>query len=121
MALRRVGHHHLVTVRIVFKEIKNPLFFHQPTGEVKVGLPVLDAKIPRMKRALDLISHIEAGLYFFENVRDSHLLEDPALRPFRQQPELRHHFDSITCKILVSFALADAITDAAEVALLVVR
>ena len=54
MALRRVGHDHLVAARRVLEEVIDAFLFHEPAGEGEVRLAVLHAVIARLEGALDL-------------------------------------------------------------------
>ena len=90
----------------VFEEVVNAFLFHQPRGEVEVGLAVLDAVIARLERALEFKSYIHALQHLLEDVGNVDVLEDPALRVAREEPELRYHFGAIPRKTLVLRRLA---------------
>src|SRR5712692_2873699 len=121
MALWRVGDDHLVAVGRVFEEVVNALFFHQTADKGKVGFPVLDAIIPRLKAALELESNVQSRQHLLENVGHGHVLEDTALRPAGQQPKLRNHFHAVMGKGFIAVALAKTAADAAKKSLLAFR
>ena len=60
VAVGRVGQDHRVAVGVVAEEVVNALFFHQPAGEVQVGLAVLHAVVAGEVGALKLIGDVEA-------------------------------------------------------------
>ena len=55
VALGRVGDDHLVAAVGVGEEVVDPLFLHEPAGEVEVGLAVLDAVVARLVGPLELV------------------------------------------------------------------
>ena len=63
----------------MLKEIVNAFFLHQTTGESEIRFAVLDAKIPRVKRAAQLEVNIQPGEHLLEDVGHRNVLEDPAL------------------------------------------
>src|SRR6267143_1226995 len=58
MAVRGVGHHHLMAVGGVLEEIEDALFFHQAAGKVEIRLAILNAIVTRMERALNFKRNI---------------------------------------------------------------
>src|SRR5262249_54441542 len=56
---RNVGHDHLVTPVAVLEEIVDPLFLHQPAGEIEVGLAVLNAIIPLVVGGRQFVADIK--------------------------------------------------------------
>ena len=121
MALRRVADRHLVAAVGVREIVVDPLFFHQPAGEVEVGFAVLHAVIARLKRARQVEVQVETVEHHLEDVGHRLVLEDPALGTLRPQPETRHDFHAIADKLAVALALGDAAADSIEVALLATR
>ena len=95
IALGRVGDHHLVRAVAVREEVKDPLFLHEPAGEVEIGLAVLDAVVAGEIGALKLIVDAQAREDLFQDVGDRELLEDPALVVPREHPELGDHLRAI--------------------------
>ena len=109
MRLRRVGDDHLVGVGRVLEEVVDAFLFHQPGGEVEIGLAVLHAVIARLERALELVSSRRALQHLLQDVGNGDVLKDPALRVARQEPELRHDLGAIPGKTLVLAALREAV------------
>src|SRR5437879_10109792 len=70
-----------------------------------------------MERALDLPGDLEAREDFFQDVRNAEVLEDAALGTAGQQPELRHHVQSVVSEHDVPSNLTDLATDPAPVSL----
>ena len=121
MALRGVGHHHLVTIRRVLEEVIDAFFLHEPAGEVEIGFAVLHAEIARMERALDFVGHVQSVQDFFQDIRNGHVLKNAALHPAGQQPKLRHHFHAVVRKSVIPAPLTKAAADTAEVSFLAIR
>ena len=65
-----------------------PFFLHQPGGEVEVALAVLHAVVARLERPLDLVGDLEPLEDLLEDVGDRDVLEDAALCPLGQEPQL---------------------------------
>src|SRR3954454_8186639 len=59
MALGRIGQDHLMAAGAVLEEVVDPLFLHEPAGEVEVRLAVLDAIVAGGERAPDLVGDVE--------------------------------------------------------------
>ena len=106
IALCCIGNYHLVAVGAVLEKVINTFFFHQPADEIEIGLAVLDAKVARMKCALDLVRDSQAGQHLLKNVGNGHLLKNPALRFLCELPELGNNFHTVVSKDFVSLALA---------------
>ena len=51
----RVGDDHLVAAVGMGEEVIDPLFLHEPAGEVEVGLAVLDAVVAGLVGPLELV------------------------------------------------------------------
>ena len=89
MAHGRVGDDHLVAAVGVGEEVVDPLFLHEPAGEVEVGLAVLHAVVARLVGALELVGHARGPVRTCLRMSGTvDLLEDPALGLAGQQPEL---------------------------------
>ena len=122
MTGRRIADHHLVRSVGVREEVKDPLVFHQPAGEVEIGFAVLHAVVARLIGPLQLIRDVQRGEHRLEDVRHSLLLKDPALRVAREQPKLWNQLRPIAEERLRSVhargvaALADPADDAVKVA-----
>ena len=84
----RVGDDHLVAAVGMGEEVIDPLFLHEPAGEVEVGLAVLDAVVAWFVGPLELVVDAQASEDLLEDVGNGDLLEDPALGLPGQQPEL---------------------------------
>ena len=84
----RVGDDHLVAAVGMGEEVIDPLFLHEPAGEVEVGLAVLDAVVTWFVGPQELVVDAQAGEDLLEDVGHGDLLEDPALGLPGQQPEL---------------------------------
>src|SRR5438552_6033210 len=122
MAVRCVGHHHLMAVGGVFEKIKDALFFHQTAGKVEIRLTILNAIVTWMERALNFKRYIQPIQHLLQNVRDVDVLENSALRSPGQKPKLRHDLQAIRSEdvALAASTLADSITNAIEITFLFV-
>ncbi len=116
VGLGGVGDHHLVTAGCVLEEIEKTFLFHQPTGEMEIGLPVLNAVLSGIERTLNLKDNIEPFQDLLQDVRHRQLLKDARLSPFRQQPKRRNDFQLVVGKRGVAFALRNARADTVVVA-----
>ena len=95
----------------VGEEVINPFLLHEPAREVEIGLAVLHAVIAGLKRAHDLQVDVQARQDLFQDIRHGDVLENPALSPFGEQPELRHDIQPVGREILVVFTLRDALAE----------
>src|ERR1700722_5108137 len=115
MAQGRVGHHHLVTALVVLKKIINTFLLHQPAREIEICLSVLDAVLPGLILATKLQVIVKSSQHFFEDVRDGFLLENTALRPAGEEPDLGDDFRRVTREFLVAITLREASANATYV------
>src|SRR4051812_8425783 len=77
----------------MFEEIKNSFMFHQAGDEVQGRLAVLDAVIALRIRFPQVETKVLAAILLevrLEDLRPALLLEDPAVRRARQEPEPGH-------------------------------
>ncbi len=109
IALGRVGDHHLVRSVAVREEIKDPLFLHEPAGELEIGLAVLDAVVSGEVSALKLVGDAQPGENLFQDVGDGKLLEDPALVVPRENPEPGNHLRPIAGEKTAPLSRGDAL------------
>ena len=96
VALRRVGHDHRVAAGGVLEEVEDALFFHEPAGEVEVGLAVLHAVVARVERAPGSGSRRRGPSSTF--LRMSGTVRCWKMRLWArlgQQPELRHDLQAV--------------------------
>ena len=118
----RVGDDHLVAAVGMGEEVIDPLFLHEPAGEVEVGLAVLDAVVARLVGPLELVVDAQAGEDLLEDVGHGDLLEDPALGIAGQKPELGDDLRLVAGEEVAAhgggnlLALAEPVDDAVEVA-----
>ena len=118
----RVGDDHLVAAVGMGEEVIDPLFLHEPAGEVEVGLAVLDAVVAWLVGPLELVVDAQAGEDLLEDVGHGDLLEDPALGLAGQKPELGDDLRLIAGEEGAAhgggdlLALAEPVDDAVDVA-----
>jgi len=112
------------------EEVVDAFLFHEPAGEVEVGLAVLHAIVARLVGALELPLDVESLEHFPEDVRHGLPLEDPALRALGEKPELGNDVHLVggeqgavaaLALDLVAAAFRHPATDSAEVAVAVAR
>src|SRR5262245_25680931 len=118
VALRRIGHDHLVAVGAVLEEVIDPFFFHEAAREVEVRLAVLHAKVAGLEAALQLKNGVDSLQHLLQDVGNGDVLKNAALRPLAQQPELGHDIHPVSSKNVVPLALRDAAANAVEMTLL---
>jgi hypothetical protein len=106
---------HLVAPGAVLEEVVDPLLLHQAAREGEVGLAVLGAIVTGLKYPLQLVFHVEVGEHLLEDVGNGDVLEDPALRLLRKEPELRREIQRVGREDRVARALRHADADPVEV------
>jgi hypothetical protein len=87
VAIRRVAERHRVRPVGVLEVVVDALLFHQPAGEVEVGLAVLGAEVARLVGAAQAVGHVVPGEHLLEDVGDRELLEDAAAGLAGQEPD----------------------------------
>ena len=103
--MRRVGNNHFVGIGRVHEEVVDTLFFHEAGGELEIAFPVLNAVIPGLKCALYFPAHVQVGEHCFQDVRNSHLLEDAAAHLAGEEPELRNQLGRVAGEAQVAATL----------------
>src|SRR5262245_22838334 len=113
-----ICHHHHEVVLVVFEEVKDAFFFHQPGTKVEIGFAVLNAIVALLEGPLNRPLHLEAGKDLFKDVRNGDVLENPASRNPCGEPEGGHDLSGKAREVVVSIPLDDSPAYAAKVALL---
>src|SRR5215475_5766170 len=87
-----------VLVLLVFEEIVNALLFHQPRDKVEIAFPILHAIVAGSEIPIQpqlVILELQIGKNLPDNVGDSLVLKDPAVRGAGQKPEPGNHLRTV--------------------------
>ena len=94
MRAYRIGKHKRVLGFVVFEVVVDALLLHEPTDEVEIRLPVLDAVLPgpvgTAERFLE-IGKTVVSENLLDNVRDGLVLKDAAVGVTGEKPQPGMH------------------------------
>ena len=119
----RVGQHHRVVAVGVPEVVADALLLHQAADEVEVGLPVLHAVGPLAVRRGQLDLEVREPVirkHRLDDVRNLHVLKDPAVGGAGQEPEPRADGRDVAVVAAVRPACREARHVAVEISRLVV-
>src|SRR5262245_11893875 len=98
------------------EEIENAFLFHEPGGEGEVAFAVLHAVVSRVKLPLQAaVIDVHPDEDLLQDVRDGLVLEDPALRPASEEPQVGDDFGPVARERRVARTLAEPADDPGEV------
>jgi len=113
-----------MAVLLVAEEVVDAFLFHQAADEIEAGLAVLHAVFPLAVRPAQGVFEVgkpQVAEHLLDDLRDAQVLENPAVRGARQQPEPRAQRHLVTGELALVDVLAAARDDAVEVPLAAVR
>ena len=118
----RIGQHQHVPVALMFEIIVDALLLHEPADEVEIGFPVLDAVVPGAVSTTQRLFEIGEPMvpeHLLDNIRDGHLLENPAVGGAGQKPQPGPHGHVVGVEIVNIALLTEAAHESVEIACLV--
>ena len=98
----RIGQHERVFVFFVFEIVVDALLLHEPAGEVEIGFAVLDAVGPLAISAAERFFEIreaEVPKHLLDDIRNGHILKDPAVGRPGQEPQPGMHSGCVEAEI----------------------
>jgi hypothetical protein len=121
MAPGRIGQYKRVAIRLVAKEVIDPLLLHQSASKGEVCLAVLHTVVSAWISPFELEHDVEPRKHFFENLGHTLLLKNPALRFLAQQPDLGDDLHTVRSERDVACSFTYFFADPAEVPFLTVK
>ena len=121
---RMIAQHERVFALLVLEVIEDPFLLHQAGDEVEIGLPILDAVLPRRMRSAQLeFEVVESQIpeYLLDHVRDRLVLKNAAIGGPGEEPEPRDDLSPVKTPSIGGPAKREPIDKAVEVARRTVR
>ena len=115
----RIGQHEHVPVALMFEVVIDALLFHEPADEVKIRFPVLDAIGPGAVSTAQRLFEVRKPVvpeHLLDDVRNGHLLENPAVGRTGQEPQPGTHGHAVGVEIVNIALLAEAAHEPVEIA-----